>query len=163
VLPKVTVETNANKMIDIIGHIEQTINGDMRDLLSNIAEAVMVANNTVSFEKEGKRAGHDAWKQLSEYTISIKEEQNKIPFQILQDTGKLKRSIAVLSINDKEVTVGTRLEYAPIHQFGGRNEEGRYVPKREFLFWSPDGSDQQQVVKSFNAYIQQIIKEMEGK
>jgi len=53
---------------------------------------------------------------------------------ILQDTGTLRGSIRSFADNDS-ATIGSALEYAAIHQFGGKAGRGRKVtiPARPFL------------------------------
>ena len=51
---------------------------------------------------------------------------------ILKDTGALQRSMKVVATADGwEITVG--VEYGDIHQNGGTNAQGAYVPARPYL------------------------------
>ena len=58
---------------------------------------------------------------------------------ILQDTGTLRGSIRA-SPGRYSVTIGSVLEYAAIHQFGGMAGRGKKVPARPFLPVDRDGN-----------------------
>jgi len=77
--------------------------------------------------------GRPAWTPLKATTI---KDRNKHGYNgpILQNTGKLKRSIT-RKVTTNYVTVGTNLEYAAIHNFGGPCGVNHSVdmPKREFI------------------------------
>ena len=55
--------------------------------------------------------------------------------RILLDTGVLHNSITVQEVTPSSVTVGSRIAYAAIHQFGGKAGRGRKVtiPARPFI------------------------------
>lgn len=72
--------------------------------------------------------GRGKWEPLSARRIS--ERGNSEP--ILQDTGTLKNSILPFSDNN-EAEVSTGISYAALNQYGGINEEGRFVPARPFF------------------------------
>jgi len=77
--------------------------------------------------------GRPSWQPLKASTI---KERNKLGYTgpILQRTGKLKRSIT-RKVGPNYVVVGTNLEYAAIHNFGGPCGKNHSVdmPKREFV------------------------------
>ena len=60
----------------------------------------------------------------------------------LQDTGRLASSID-FEVNNNTLTLGTNVEYAPIHQFGGKAGRGRksIIDARPFLPIIKSGSD----------------------
>ena len=53
----------------------------------------------------------------------------------LQDTGRLARSIAFQVVGTRAVDVGTRLEYAGVHQFGGPVESEKITPEVRRNLW----------------------------
>lgn len=55
--------------------------------------------------------------------------------KILQDRGTLRSSISVQNVTANSVTVGTKIAYAAIHQFGGQTGRGRKVriPARPYI------------------------------
>lgn len=59
--------------------------------------------------------------------------------QTLLDTGVLRNSVQALETTPNSVTVGSRIKYAAIHQFGGMAGKGRKVriPARPFIGMSP--------------------------
>jgi phage virion morphogenesis protein len=82
-----------------------------------------------NFEQQGR----PAWQPLKASTL---KERTKLGYTgpILQRTGKLKRSIT-RKTGTNFVIVGTNLEYAAIHNFGGPTGRNHSVdmPKREFV------------------------------
>lgn len=68
-----------------------------------------------------------------------KSEANRTNDDQLFDTGKLAESIRILSQSKvrsgtkAHVTIGSRLPYAAIQEFGGWNNLGKYIPARPYL------------------------------
>lgn len=96
------------------------------------------------FRNEG--APPQRWEPLKPATIrSRRQGKNRAgnaglsTARILQDTGTLAKSMQVgergnvFNANAKSVTVGTRIIYAAVHQFGYRN-----IPKRQFIYSPAD-------------------------
>lgn len=92
------------------------------------------------FQNEG--APPQRWKPLKPATLQNRRQGNKrsnLPTaRILQDTGTLSMSMQlgqpgnVFTANSQKVTVGTRIVYAAVHQFGYKT-----IPQRQFIY-SPD-------------------------
>lgn len=85
---------------------------------------------TRSFERQ-KSPFNEAWQDLSPATLKRKKGSLK-----LVESGHLKRSIDYQSnLSSKSVSIGSNLQYAPIHQFGGRAGRGGVakIPARAFL------------------------------
>jgi len=74
----------------------------------------------------------------------------------LVDTGALKRSITfnISESQDGIVYIGTNLEYAAIHQFGGKAGRNKSVklPARPFLFFT--GVDRIQIMRILKKYFE---------
>lgn len=83
-----------------------------------------------NFEKEGR----PDWMDLAESTKAQREKRGTWPGKKLQEHGDLASSINPQWDADR-ATVGTGLEYAAIHQFGGQAGRNRAVtiPARPFL------------------------------
>lgn len=90
----------------------------------------------LSFEKETSPFG-DKWTPLSKQTLKHKKGS-----KILTESSMLQSSInsrtklqQTKTITQGSVSIGTNLEYAPIHQFGGKAGRGLKVniPERPFL------------------------------
>ena len=99
------------------------------ELLGEVGNATKNAT-TRAFENQ-KSPFNESWKPLSPATLRRKKGSLK-----LVESGHLKRSIQSHSdLRQKSVSVGTNLEYAAIHQFGGRAGRGHKVniPARAFL------------------------------
>lgn len=73
--------------------------------------------------------------------------------QALLDTGILRASINVLDTTPSSVTIGSRLKYAAIHQFGGKAGRGKKVtiPARPFIGMS--ASAERAIIDTINGYI----------
>lgn len=71
----------------------------------------------------------------------------------LMDTGILRASINVLDATPTSVTVGSRLKYAAIHQFGGMAGRGRKVriPARPFIGMSAGAH--RAIIDTINGYM----------
>ncbi len=100
-----------------------------RGVLSEVGNAAK-NESTRSFESQGSPFG-EAWKALSPATLKKKKGTLK-----LIESGHLKRSLrSNISTSEKRVSVGSNLEYAAIHQFGGKAGRNHKVsiPARPFL------------------------------
>ena len=101
-----------------------------------------------NFDEEG-RPQH--WKLLDEKT---KRQRAKLGYsgQILQRTGKLKRSIT-RKVAERYVLVGTNLEYAAIHNFGGPTGRNHSVDMPERPFMTITDQDMDDLVKTTVRYL----------
>jgi phage virion morphogenesis protein len=101
---------------------------DAKPLLEQLGSIMQDAIND-NFNQQGR----PGWKPLKATTLKqrMKHGYNG---PILQNTGKLKRSITRRATSNY-VVVGTNLEYAAIHNFGGPCGVNHSVdmPKREFI------------------------------
>ena len=76
-----------------------------------------------------------------------------ISAQALLDTGVLRNSIQVQQVTPDSVTVGSRLKYAAIHQFGGQAGRGRKVniPARPYIGMSDQA--RRDIVNAINRHL----------
>ena len=105
-----------------------------------------------SFEAPGQSPFGEAWQALSPATLARKKGSLK-----LVESGHLKRSIQSHSdLNKKAVSVGSNLEYAAIHQFGGQAGRSHKVtiPARPFL---PINNDDK-LSPALERHIESILK-----
>jgi phage gpG-like protein len=103
----------------------------------------------------GMRFRKAQWKPLSPATIKI--HPHRAGGKPLNDTGKLKMSVtsrAVKRVTSHRLQYGTNLVYAPLHNFGGRGGWGKYIPKREFLYF--DHKDERAIKRIFEDYIKEL-------
>jgi phage gpG-like protein len=90
--------------------------------MKNLKPAMSVIGETVlgsikeNFLSQGRPR---RWRRLSPVTIAIRRKLNKWPGRILFRSGRLMRSVNYRPESDK-VTIGTKLEYAEMHQTGAR-------------------------------------------
>lgn len=113
-------------------------------------------NSATYMEKSiGTRFRKAPWKPLSPATIKI--HPRRAGGKPLNDTGTLKRSVtagAIKNVGKYKLRYGTALKYAPLHNFGGRGGWGKYIPKREFLYF--DHKDERTIQRIFNDYIKEL-------
>ncbi|STQ86737.1 phage virion morphogenesis protein [Helicobacter muridarum] len=129
------MKISLNQLIkDIDYTIKQVDNlGPMLHEISNAA----YNESQLSFEQE-KSPFNEKWKPLSQKTLKSKKSS-----KILRESGTLKSSINARVKDIKQnkdsvqgsVSIGTNLEYAPIHQLGGQAGKGLKIniPARPFL------------------------------
>lgn len=79
-----------------------------------------------SIRKNFDVGGRPPWKPLAKYTIRMKGSN-----KILVDTGRLENSIT-FRVENNTVIWYTNVEYAPLHQYGGRVGRNE-IPARPFL------------------------------
>lgn len=104
------------KNLDILERVKDRL-GVLEDNQSFLKQISILMYKSVmqNFLEEG--TDKEKWKKLSPMTIAMRRKKGK-DAKILQDTGRLRNSIFPVILKDR-VTVGTNLEYASIHQFGG--------------------------------------------
>ncbi len=122
--------------------------GNMQPAMGAIA-LEMHADVIDHFEKESGRDGK--WTPLTDYTLQQRMKNRKGGkggTAILQDTGMLRMSLTqagspygINKVTKNTATVGTRVQYAALHQYSGTSQSGAQVPKREFLWMSDDAMD----------------------
>lgn len=86
------------------------------DFLKRVA-VIMFQSVMQNFREEG--TDKEKWEPLSPVTIAMRQRKKKGSVKILQDTGRLRNSIFPV-IGYNYAAVGTNVEYAKIHQFGGK-------------------------------------------
>ena len=112
----------------------------------------MILNETeLSFENQKSPFGKK-WKPNK---TKPKNNPNK---QILIKEGMLKRSFTIIA-SDNEVSVGTNIIYAAIHQFGGKAGRGKKVtiPARPFMPVSNSGQLEESLQKAIASYLSSKI------
>ncbi|NBI12592.1 phage virion morphogenesis protein [[Haemophilus] felis] len=137
------IEINTESLKQINKTLEQIAqkSADNTELMRNIAgtlESVVLTN----FEQGGR----PVW-------AGLKHREGKP----LVDTENLMSSI--ISQYDKQsAEVGTNLEYAPVHQFGGKAGRGRKVtiPARPFLQLTAE--DEEEILARVQDYFRQLVE-----
>lgn len=97
--------------------------------------------------------GSRPWARLAPSTI--KRHPHRAGGKPLNDTGRLRSSVtagANKRVSGKKLhyTFGSGVEYAAIHNFGGR-----HIPQREFLYLDP--KDEQLIKRLFEDYIRGVV------
>jgi|GEM_PF-2999417 phage gpG-like protein len=107
--------------------------------------ALMVSESQQAFKAQ--KFGKDSWEARAPINVygiiaDFAEGRKKPPdrrFQprpALRDTGRLAASIAFQIVSDDTVEVGTNLEYASVHQGGGRIESKKITPTVRKALWA---------------------------
>ena len=123
-----------------------------RDLTPMLAEVGNITQNEseLSFERE-KSPFNEKWKPLSKKTLAKKKSS-----KILTESARLSHSISYQVQAPKSVLVGTNIQYAAIHQFGGKAGRNKSVkiPARPFMPFNAKG----EIPKILKKDIETIIK-----
>ncbi len=128
-----SIEVQHERVSFLLAEIQKRA-GDMRKVMSAVGQEA-IRSFEQNFEAQGRYSvvgsyigGDNKWEPLSPTTEKIKEKKGKKPpYSILQESGRLADSItsqAKITIDQNSVTIGTNLEYAPIHEYGA--EKGEY-------------------------------------
>lgn len=106
------VVTTSDKLEKFLVRVSNTI----KDFTVPLEKSkfIMLRSVDLNFQREG-RPIH--WKPLSEMTKKFRRKKGA-GAKILQDTGRLKRSISAIPIKDG-IRVGTNVQYASVLQLGG--------------------------------------------
>lgn len=158
----------AEQVIAMLGQLAQRTR-DLRPAMRDIG--AHLRSEAVDNFKEQRSPDGQAWRPLSAASIlsrarqcapksfAKRRAQTIARFasgaQALLNTGALRNSIQVQEVTATSVTVGTRLAYAAIHQFGGmagRNRKVR-IPARPFVGLSAQGA--QRIVDTLRGYLLQ--------
>lgn len=126
---------NLSKKVGNLSPIMREIAGIMHDAVEE------------NFEKQGR----PRWKPLRPSTIEARKKKGYWPGKILQQRGRLAASIS-RKYDNNSARVGTNLEYAAIHQFGGLAGRGHKakIPARPFLkLTRQDMSDIKEVLRKY--------------
>ena len=103
----------------------------MQPIMRSIAE-IMRDEVEENFAQEGR----PKWKPLRPSTIAKREKEGHWPGRILQMHGHLAASISAKATNTQAI-VGTNVEYAAIHQFGGKTAPTKITPKHKKALFLP--------------------------
>lgn len=123
--------------------------------LTNTAPAMRRIKGVMldAVEQNFEEQGRPKWVDLSPATKAARASKGKWPGKILQVSGRLASSIVGESGNGF-ATVGTNLEYAPIHQFGGTITQ--YAQTR-FVNFNIDSKGRSRFAKRKNANFAQAV------
>lgn len=108
---------------------------DLTPALKRIGEHLVGSIKGDRFESETAPDG-TPWAPLKPATLKRKQRQKRI-LKTLQERGSLRRSI-IYQVSANQLQVGTNLEYAAIHQFGGTIPQAARSTEQEFKI-SKDG------------------------
>ena len=102
---------------------------NLRPLMKNVA-GILAYSTEENFANEGR----PKWVDLAESTKKKRQKTGHYPGQILQVTGQLASSISTQYDNESAV-IGSNLDYAAIHQFGGQagKNKSASIPARPYL------------------------------
>lgn len=96
-----------------------------------------------AFRLEQDPVSGAAWEELADATVAQRSADGHWPGKMLQVTGQLAVSVSTSRQHGPDFAmVGTNLEYAAIHQFGGKAGRNRSVdiPARPYLGLSDDSA-----------------------
>lgn len=118
------------KLLDLAKKCE-----NLRPLMKNIA-GIFASSTEENFKNEGRP---DKWTDLKDITKAKRKKINKWPGQILQVSGKLASAVTT-QYDDTSAIIGSGLDYAAIHQLGGKAGKNKSVeiPARPYLKLSDD-------------------------
>ena len=137
------IDIKIDNLFVVLNQIERLQQGvENRYLLMRVLSGSMHTAVLMNF----RRGGRPKW-------LGLKYRHGKP----LIDSGALRGSISSQADNDTAL-VGTNLEYAAIHNFGGmagRNRKVR-IPQREFMTLTND--DKQGLMDDVQTYFQNLIK-----
>jgi phage gpG-like protein len=160
----ITVRVDDAGVNAMLRRLRDTVGGNMKPAMAEIGQA-LTSNVQLGF-KDSKDPWGDPWKPLSReallaraqrFLLSKRMDQLKtkkgawrVPIlrqvqkigregQPLLDTGRLRSSITY-NANASGVEVGTNVEYAPVHQFGGQDYLFKRSQLKDKSKW-PKGAD----------------------
>jgi len=116
---------------------------NLKPLLNQIGYHLLeVVENSFANEAD---TNHKAWQELNPTYLNYKRKKGYT--KKLQNRGTLAESIDFTTTTDALI-LGTNIQYAPIHQFGGfaGKNKSAYIPARPFLPITQDGQMYQNVI-----------------
>lgn len=121
---------------------------NLRPLMKNIA-GIFASSTEENFKEEGRP---DKWTELSEITKEKRKKKDKWPGQILQIEGQLVSSVNT-QYDDNSAVIGSNLDYAAIHQLGGKAGRNKKVeiPARPYLKLTDD--DFEEILQQITLYL----------
>ena len=130
----------------------------LRDAGQNLRPALdaiglsIVSRMRATFESQADPWGK-GWQGLKASTLR-KRRKKGAGAQILRDTGRLMNSISH-AVGDNEVTIDTEVEYAAIHQFGGR-----MPPQGNTIYtWTDGEKDGRESIEAYMAYTLKCVRQ----
>lgn len=148
------IEINATSAKSYLGEVAEKLD-DMTSIMGLIGEIVQSSVER-NFEVGGRYkepgsydGGPNKWVDLAEGTKKARARRGHWPGPILQDTGRLAASFHY-NAHEDSVEVGTNVEYAAIHEFGGTiqrtSKKGKgysiRIPARPFLVVQDEDLDE---------------------
>lgn len=121
---------------------------NLRPLMKNIA-GIFASSTEENFKEEGRP---DKWTELAEITKENRKKKDKWPGQILQIEGQLVSSVNT-QYDDNSAVIGSNLDYAAIHQLGGKAGRNKKVeiPARPYLKLTDD--DLEEILQQITLYL----------
>lgn len=121
---------------------------NLRPLMKNIA-GIFASSTEENFKEEGRP---DKWTELAEITKENRKKKKKWPGQILQVEGQLAASVNTQYV-DNSAVIGSNLDYAAIHQLGGKAGKNKKVeiPARPYLKLTDD--DFEEILQQITLYL----------
>jgi len=128
---------------------------DLKPVFDDIGELLLYLVHE-NFENESASDGKE-WEELSPRYLDYKEKVKKE--KKLQLSGRLADSIDFASSSD-HLILGSNLEYAPIHQFGGfaGRDKSSYIPARPYLPITKNEEFYSEVVEEILSMLKEYIK-----
>lgn len=134
---------------------------DLTQFFKSVGDYVVRQTQNERFEKEQSPEGVK-WKPLSQARHKQRLKRHKTgKYKILRDHGELRRSIKEqVSVAKDHVIIGSNLQYAAIHQFGGtihfKKKKGLVtIPARPYL--GLNEKDKQHIIMMFQGYINRHV------
>lgn len=121
---------------------------NLRPLMKNIA-GIFASSTEDNFREEGRP---DKWTELADITKENRKKKDKWPGQILQVEGQLASSVNT-QYDDNSAVIGSNLDYAAIHQLGGKAGSNKKVtiPARPYLKLTDD--DLEEILQQITLYL----------
>lgn len=121
---------------------------NLRPLMKNIA-GIFASSTEDNFREEGRP---DKWTELADITKENRKKKDKWPGQILQVEGQLASSVNT-QYDDNSAVIGSNLDYAAIHQLGGKAGRNKKVeiPARPYLKLTDD--DFEEILQQITLYL----------
>lgn len=121
---------------------------NLRPVMKNIA-GILAYSTEENFKDEGRP---DKWQDLAVSTKKQRAKKGHYPGQILQVTGQLASSVSTF-YDDESAVIGSNLEYAAIHQVGGKagRNKSTVIPARPYLLLQI--KEQKELIDEIDKYL----------
>jgi phage virion morphogenesis protein len=139
-MARITARLESASVLQVLEQLIERL-GDASPATREIA-GVLAFEAEEAFELE-RSPGGTPWEQLAQSTIEQRIKLGYWPGRMLQRTGRLAASVTS-DFGPDFAVVGSNVEYAGIHQFGGQAGRGlkSKIPERAFLGISEAGEDE---------------------